>query len=598
MNKPNLDELATLITRIEFFNSIPASRIAEILPYLTYFELPKDSVLFHQGAASDAVYILLKGSAIAYFLTSSGETKLVGSIEAFETIGELGVLSLEPRSLTVKTVAHAEFLEISSDLFKKLCEEFPAMLFHILQPVISRSLNTLKLLQTEKKPDNYLFFPAEPKLNINSLKSKLGNFITKTPHSKIKMDWVEAGFYDPFEKFDEDENFLYINFVDENTDPYSFHKIVAKSKHFYMIADGTKEMKIDNFAQKVIDMAATDSSIKLNLILLYPEKTKGFPRHTSKWLKKYNFFLYHHVREDSEEDHQRLFRFLNRTPIGLVLGGGGVRGLAHVGVLKALIDKKIPIDMIGGTSIGALAACLYAWIGNYQDTENYFRWALDKCFQTVSWRKLTWPIISLYSADPITTAVQSLFHDNVIENLWLPFFCISSNLSSRHEAIHNKGLMWQTLRASASLPAVVPPVVMNGDLHMDGGLLNNLPVDVMRNFLGPTSIIIASKLSSPEADKKQYCFPSVLTWKESILYKLRFAHKEYRFPAFLDMFMNSILLGSSQREDNNAFSANILINPDLRVFRTMTRKKAHENYLIKLGYDEAMRVLALRDNEI
>lgn len=598
MERPDPNQLAALVSKSAFFNAVPMYRIVEILPKLTYFTLPPENVLFHQGAPSDAIYILLKGSLIAYFLTSSGEPTVVGSIEPYETIGELGVLSSEPRSLTVKTVSECDLIEISSALFKKLCEEFPGILFHIIQPVIARSLNTIKLLQTEKKPENYIFFPAERNLNLANLKNKIGDCIKKLPDSKVKMDFVEAGFFDPFEKLDQNEDFLYINFINESIDPYSLQKIVVKSKNFYLVADGTKPMKIDGFAQKILDIATADSSVKLNLVLLYPNHMTGFPVHTSEWLEKYNFFLYQHIKEESDADYQRLFRFLNQKPVGLVFGGGGARGVAHLGVLKALIQKKIPIDIVGGTSIGGLVAALYAWTQNYEETENYFLWILDKCYEVLFLRNLTWPLTSLYSADPVTRATQHLFHDFQIENLWLPFFCISSNLSSRHEAVHNKGLLWEKVRATASTPGLVPPVVMEGDLHVDGGLLNNLPVDVMRYFIGPSGIIIASKLSNAEADKKHYRFPPSLTLKDAILYKSHIGHKDYSFPPLFEILMNSLLLGSSQKEDNNAYAANILINPSLEKYRTLTRKRVDEERLINLGYEETMRILEFRSNMV
>src|SRR6185437_1422366 len=140
---------------------------------------------------------------------------------------------------------------------------------------------------------------------------------------------------------------------------------------------------------------------------------------------KDNFFLYQHIREGSDTDYQRLFRFLNQRPIGLVLGGGGAKGPAHLGVLKALAEKKIPIDIIGGTSIGGLAGVLYAWTQNYEETENYFLWMLGECYKALFLRNITWPIVSLYSSDPITRSTQHLFQDFRIENLWLPYFCIS-----------------------------------------------------------------------------------------------------------------------------------------------------------------------------
>jgi len=591
MGTPESTQLIALIAKSALFSSIPESRIAELLPDITHLELPRGVMLFHQGSPSDSVYVLLKGSLVAYFLTTKGESKIVGKIEQFETIGELGALSTEPRSLTVKAESDAELIEISSELFRSICKEFPTTLFNIVRPLVTRSLNTIKLLQTEKKPEHIIIFAADKHLDLTQFKQTIATSIENAPNSKLTISSVEIGFFDPNEEKNEES--IYINFVDESYDPYFLQKTSEKANNFYLVADGTKPVAVDEFATRMLGVAALDPAVKLNLILLYPENMNGLPAYTPGWLKKYTFNFHHHVRNNSNVDYQRLFRFLNGTPVAVVLSGGGAKGLAHLGVIQALLERGIPIDIIAGTSIGGLVAGCYAWAQTYQETQEGFLWMLHKCYNALSLRKLIWPIVSLFSSDPITSAAKYFFGSQSIENLWQPFFCISSNLSTRREVIHRTGLIWQALRASASTPGIVPPVVIDGDIHFDGGLLNNLPVDVMRNLLGPNSIIIASKLSTTERDKKRYYFPPTLTLMETILYKLHLGYRYYRFPSYLDMFMNSLLLGASQKEEDNAYAANILINPNVSKFKSITRAHKQENVVIKIGYEEATKIFEL-----
>ena len=144
------------------------------------------------------------------------------------------------------------------------------------------------------------------------------------------------------------------------------------------------------------------------------------------------------------------------------------------------------------------------------------------------------------------------------------------------------------MRCSGSLPMIVPPVVMNGELHMDGGLLNNLPVDVMRRWIGENHTIIAARLSSNDIDKHKYSFPPVLSFVDLLLFKLKWKKTDYVMPSFLETFLNVILVGSSYKENQNSIAADILVYPDLTHYTSLRYGKNNESLLIKYGYEETI----------
>ncbi len=156
-----------------------------------------------------------------------------------------------------------------------------------------------------------------------------------------------------------------------------------------------------------------------------------------------------------------------------MLGGGGARGFAHLGVLRALAEAGVPIDWVGGTSIGAIIAALVAQ-GVSPDE------ALGRCrehFQAL--KDPTLPLVSLLAGRRIRGRLDDAFGTLAIEDLPLPYLCISTNLSRAAQAVHERGPVAPALRASISLPGILPPMRLGNDLHVDGGLVNNLPIDVM-----------------------------------------------------------------------------------------------------------------------
>ena len=174
---------------------------------------------------------------------------------------------------------------------------------------------------------------------------------------------------------------------------------------------------------------------------------------------------------------RRLARFIAGRAVGLVLGGGGARGFAHIGIIKALIEAHVPFDSIGGASMGAIiAAGLAAEWGIEELTER-----MRAVFVTSNpLSDYTLPLIALVRGKKVSTLLQEHFGDMRIEELPKPYFCVSSDLTTGRIHEHRNGRVWRALRASVALPGILPPVTHHGHLLVDGGVMNNLPVDVMR----------------------------------------------------------------------------------------------------------------------
>jgi NTE family protein/lysophospholipid hydrolase len=184
------------------------------------------------------------------------------------------------------------------------------------------------------------------------------------------------------------------------------------------------------------------------------------------------------LRAGRQRDYARLARFLSSRAVGVVLGGGGARGFSHLGVLRALEENGIPIDLLGGNSMGALIGAQYACglpIDEIRTRTQRF---------ALGGERPTLPLISLLSGKRLARDLQHMFGDMRIEQLWRPFFASACNLSQACTTVQDSGLLWRAVLASNSPAGLLPPVLFNGDLLVDGAILDNVPVNAMRGRLG------------------------------------------------------------------------------------------------------------------
>lgn len=269
--------------------------------------------------------------------------------------------------------------------------------------------------------------------------------------------------------------------------------------------------------ETAVEMALLAESIsRQELVLLHIDPSKFYrPSHTRSWLSvRRNVKAHHHIRLHTSEgpdlspvgkrthirgtvqwdrydwrsDFHRLARHVCKCSVGLVLGGGGARGMAHLATIRALEEQGIPIDKIGGTSIGSFVGGVYAQMQDWKSTQ-YRSAAISSVLGSTAGyiKDLTCPLVSYFTGRGMNTGLQEIFgEDTRIEDLWLPFYCITANVASYREVVHSQGLLWRYVRASMSLQGYLPPLCEtdergNVSLLMDGGYLNNLPSDHMRS---------------------------------------------------------------------------------------------------------------------
>ena len=464
------NQWVALISKVAPFSYLAEEEIWEIVDSFTWFTALGGKTLIRQDDPSDELYIVVSGALGVYIRVAGGE-RFVGRIGPGEVVGEMGLISGEKRSATVRCLRDAECLAIAKREWDAFVERHPGALLAITKTLISR----LRAAQSDQGPKRFdrslAIIPHDPQINgedfARKLTASLGAShavacVTKDIAAGRSLDW--------FREIESGHNIV-VYLAEAGPTPWT-QLCLRQADSLLLIARGAQ--KVSEFDALRFD--STPEAIRpMDLALLWePEAPiKG----TAGWLRLHQFKMHHHIRGDA--DIERLARLMTGKAIGLVLAGGGARGVAHYGVIWALRDHGVPVDIVGGTSIGSIVAGMIA-----------SEWQRDKmlyCYQdTFAGRSpisdFTIPTVALLSGRSINQWLEKWFGGIEIEDLPLSFFCLSTNLTRGGPAVHDTGKLATWIRASISIPGVFPPLIDEGSIYVDGGVINNMPVDVMRQI--------------------------------------------------------------------------------------------------------------------
>ncbi len=285
--------------------------------------------------------------------------------------------------------------------------------------------------------------------------------------------------------------------------------------------------------------------------------------------------------------------------IGLALGGGSAKGCAHIGVIKALKENEIPIHIVAGTSIGALIGGVYA-SGNIHK--------LEELAEQINWQlivkhlDLAFPRQGLMSGKRVEKFLQDLIETEKIEELNIPYSAIAVDIKTAQEVQFRSGNVVDAIRASISLPGIFTPVSHQDQLLSDGGLINPLPINTIRDMgadlviavdlnHGPNRLI--SDIENQTCIKKEdSLFDHIKNHYEEATQSVKEKIREWTKadePAMFDMLGWSVNIMQDQITQKNLkeFPADILLQPDLGHIRGIDFHKAKE--MIEIGYNVAIK---------
>lgn len=457
------------------FADMPPPALEALADQIEWFALGGGRLLFEQGEDSDGMYLLVHGRLGASRRQPDGSLRQLGTIGPGETVGETGLLASQPRNARVVALRDCELLYLPRRGFEELARRHPEVVLRLAQMALRRSYASTA--QNERLAC-FALVPGHAGVDAADFARRfmaaLGGdgrieFIDAARGRDRASSWFavcEAAC----------RHLVYVG----DEDPVWRERCIRQSDCVLVLADARRPAELC----PPLPLPRHDPALPVHLVLLQ----EGDPRpgRTAAWLERLpQGRAHHHVRTDADID--RLVRRLTQKAVGLVLSGGGARGFAHLGVVRALREHGWTFDYVGGTSIGAIIGAGIACDWDDATLHEVYRRAFVLTNPLSDW---TLPLVALRSGRSVVRRLREAFGERDIEDLPLPFFCVSSNLTEGAVEVHERGLLWRALRASSAIPGILPPLFHDGQVLVDGGLIDNLPVAPMRQRVsGP---IVAS----------------------------------------------------------------------------------------------------------
>ncbi|XP_076854368.1 patatin-like phospholipase domain-containing protein 7 isoform X2 [Brachyhypopomus gauderio] len=521
---------------------------------LDWMAVEAGRAVYRQGEKSDSTFIVLSGRLRSVIRREDEKKELAGEYGRGDLIGVVEALTQMNRATTVHAVRDSELAKLPKGALNSIKRKYPQVvtrLIHLLGKKIlgnmqqvgvplsahslglhtsgsnwdagnpASNLSTVTILPVSDEVPMTAFSlelqhalgAIGPTLLLTSdiIKQRLGAAALDSVHEYRLSSWLGQ---------QEDIHRIVLYQTDGTLTPWT-QRCIRQADSILIVGLGEQDPSVGEL-ERMLESSAVRA--QKQLVLLHREDGPR-PRGTAEWLNMRTWIsrhlhllcprrvfsrrslpklreMYQRVFEkppDRHSDFSRLARVLTGNAIALVLGGGGARGCSQVGIIRALCEAGIPVDLVGGTSVGSLMGALFAEERSHSRLRVRAReWAMD--FGSVFKRilDLTYPVTSMFTGASFNSSISGVFKDKQIEDLLLPYFNITTDITASSMRVHTDGSLWRYVRASMSLSGYLPPLCdpKDGHLLMDGGYINNLPADVARSM--GAKVVIAIDVGSQD----------------------------------------------------------------------------------------------------
>ena len=600
-------ELNAFLAGIPLFSSLDQATRLELAGELEPVDVAAGQVIFRQGDAGDGLFVVVSGRLRVSVAADDGPERVLYDLGRGAIVGEMALVTDRPRAATVHAVRDSDLLLLRVTSFTSLLERSPALVSGIMRLLVDRLLAVDRLLTADRSPapppGGRAIAVASAGRNTRAAATVAGQLAAQLARSaflvnadiiagQLGPDAAQRGPGHPGRA--ELTEWLHVIerahdrvIYQPDPDDTAWSRLCLSQSDVVLLVAAAGD---DPALGPVEARALATNSLRCELALLHEsheshEGHQGQPV-TARWLAHRPVADHHHLRAGRPGDIARLARMITGTGCGLVLGGGGARGLAHLGVIRAVEQAGVPIDLVGGTSMGAIIAALYA--RGLDDAERV------RLVGTIarSGRRLvapTLPLVSLSSGRYLDRILAEHLTDVPIEDLPLRFYCVSSNLTRAEAVVHERGPLWPAVRASLALPGIFPPVYADGDLLIDGAAIDNVPVEVMRGRIGSGTIIAVDVSAEVEPLTTAPFAPGLSGWRVLGRRLNPFAAPQ-PVPGIADILSRST--GLSQVRHRRALDdqVDLLLRPPVAGFGVLDFKGGMA--LFEAGYQYAVEALA------
>jgi lysophospholipid hydrolase len=618
-----MSEVPVLPPRRDFGpgSTLMAQRLLNLERSFTRVALEAGQVLLRKGDVGDSLYVVVTGRV--RMLASGPEAdRAVRDLGPGELLGEMALLTGEPRAATIVAVRDTELYRLSARSVE-LYLFSDASIMRRITTTLARRLARGSSARSAEQPcvRNVAVVSAgdTPPTDVARFGEVLGTFLSEymrvavmSPRAvEAALGTGAAGSKDAAEAVgltgwlnDQEDRSDLVLYVPSPgpagpgsggrhpEDPGFWDRLCMRQADVaLLVGRADASPRLGPSEQRLLADSAPFTA-RQELVLLHRHLGPGAWR-TEKWLSQRQLSRAHHVVMGDPAHLGRLARFVLGRPVGLVMSGGGVRGFGHVGVLRALREHGIPVDVICGTSAGALVGGQFAlgW-----DPEE-LQWRNVKQFG-VPLRRLmdyTIPTTSIVGSVPLNKILDRIFGDRRIEDLWVPFLCTITDLTAAELVIRDAGPVRDAVRASCSLPVLLPPVVgPDGHLLADGGILNNLPVMPLVNRMAIGALILVNVSSPFYTADEPYDYSDSLPLGRVLRSRLNPLGSPLVAPGIGQVLLRALEIGSKSLEAEQIARADVYIRPrfDSSSYTDTTRLSS----IIRTSYEAAHKALSAWDS--
>jgi NTE family protein len=447
-----------------------------------WFSLPAGQPLFLAGELADSIYFVVSGALGAF----GSSNEFVGHVRPGEPVGEMalflgggdvnedGVPDNKPHTGSVYALRDSEVVALSRAGWNLLVKSEPEVMANMVRIILHR-LGRTGQRGTATRPKVYTLIATSPTIDLQMRARALREGLMKFGR-KVAIINEAQGDEKPAAYFDElEQNHDIVILITPIGDTPWFKLATRQADRIWVLARGDARPSVPLMPEETSPI----QRLKLvDVVLIHPgaERRAAQPR---EWLAAAGANRLLHWFGDSPTDTLRLARIMTGRSVGLVLSGGGARAYSHIGAVRAIREMGIPIDFAGGASMGAVIAACVAM--GWDDAEIDQR--IRKAFvETNPLGDYNLPVVGMVKGKRVNARLLEHFGETEISDLMIPFYALSTNLTSGKVHIHKTGDLRTALRATISLPGILPPVVEGNDILVDGAVLNNFPAGIMREM--------------------------------------------------------------------------------------------------------------------
>jgi NTE family protein/lysophospholipid hydrolase len=585
--------LAVALHLSNLFDTLDPNVVRDLESELEMFMLYGSEVLFREGEAGDYFCIVVNGRVRVTRARVRGEESRVAELGPGEIVGEMAVVTDEPRSATVVAVRDSQLARLTKAGFQRVMAKHPAWAFQMVSRTLARRLHQAGAPR-DAVPDRVSTVAVVPIhrsapagafcQELQQALSQFGPAIHLTS-ARVDEHLGQPGIAQAYERGGRNTRVIEWlasqeiehRFVLYESDPFLSpwaERCVRQADHIILLGEGDADPAPCEIEVELL--AAQSSGFSLARQWLVLAHGRGEPSGTRRWLDARHVERHCHVRLGDRASFERLARLLAGSAVGLTLGGGFARGLAHLGVFRAFEEFGVPIDAIGSASMGAMLGGLLA-----------LRWDRDRIMREVRaacsdhFGDMTFPFVAIKRGRKFSEGVRRLFGDVQIEDLWTPFFCISANLNRSELMVHARGSLAKAVLASTRAPGVFPPIVYDGELHVDGGVINNVPVDLTKGFCNQGLTIGVDVAPPHELNPVRDYGDAVSGWRT--FWARCFSKNRVYTPSILLVMIRTLEYTGISNQNERLKSADIFMYPDMLRFRRTDFHLADQ--IVQAGYD-------------